>query len=318
MPATGAQKQMITAAALSTLVAALLKQHADETFVLMADEERMAQQFFQYWIHHIATEEEQVEADLWLEEHGSSIVSWMLSDMGLRAKQMARLHFTNRWHEMVLDTGNEDSRYALQVVDHWIGNRHFPAGRVVLTSSPSPLWKTMLPEDQDAAEQLYMRQVRRQDLEASLHAVERLERAGPGRSVVVWKTGVPVLFDYARNTEPAPDLGEQFAQHLEPAGRYLTVLGVHPEDLPPGWEHGTLRFENPLVIALTWPPDGRYAGPEGWKARLSHAFDGKTGLDLSRAVRNAGYDGIVTVSMSAPGNRPGYVSEIVDLTPIEQ
>lgn len=123
-----------------------------------------------------------------------------------------------------------------------------------------------------------------------------------------FETGVPVEFGYLRNTEKSPDMSERFQQHIEPAGRYIT----HNED--PGeqenWETGTANFEHPLVIKFNATGEALY-DENSWKALLSKKFGNKTGESLSNAIVEAGYDGIVTVSMH--GGKPLYVSEIVDL-----
>jgi len=147
-------------------------------------------------------------------------------------------------------------------------------------------------------------------------------RSGPNEGAR-FQTGIPITFHYARNTEPAPYCGPRFAQDAEPAGRFMVLREVEPEHLPPGWIHGILTLNRPIVLSLVWPveyPDGswgEYKGREGWKRRLSEAFDGLTGTALSRAILAAGYDGVVTISMSSPRHEPGYTSEIVDLTAIK-
>jgi 2'-5' RNA ligase len=111
----------------------------------------------------------------------------------------------------------------------------------------------------------------------------------------------PFEFDYAHNTEKAPDMGEMYGQHIEPHGRYMVQRG--PSDtyhLDPRWELGTHRFENPLHLDA-----------EGWKQRLSEQHGGKTGRELSQAVRDAGHDGIVTHETYRGRSHTG---EIVDLT----
>jgi 2'-5' RNA ligase len=111
----------------------------------------------------------------------------------------------------------------------------------------------------------------------------------------------PFEFDYAHNTEQAPDMGEMYGQHIEPHGRYMVQRG--PSDtyhLDPRWELGTHRFENPLHLDA-----------EGWKQRLSEQHGGKTGRELSQAVRDAGHDGIVTHETYRGRSHTG---EIVDLT----
>lgn len=150
---------------------------------------------------------------------------------------------------------------------------------------------------------------------SSLDLVEHQEAPGPGLEPVHWATGVPVTFRFARNTEPSPWMGARYAQDVEPAGRFVTVLGVEPDKLPPGLIAGEIRFTNPIVLASVWPIEGEYSGAEGWKHKLSRAFGGKRGLTLTKALRAAGYDGIVTVTMPSRFNRNrAYLSEIVDLT----
>ena len=130
--------------------------------------------------------------------------------------------------------------------------------------------------------------------------VEKFTDLETGR---VFETGKPVSFRYVRNTKKAPRLGAEFGQDIEPAGRYLAPVGDTVKTLD-GLETGTVDFASPLVL------DWVGYGEDGWKARLSRAFGGKTGRTLSRAVVNAGFDGIVTVSDSR-GIK--YASETVDL-----
>lgn len=134
---------------------------------------------------------------------------------------------------------------------------------------------------------------------------------------VHFKTGKPVTFNYIRNTEKSPNFGEKFGQHIEPAGRYMlhNTASADPkgkEHLKSiGWETGVIRFENPLVIELIADYDNANwtqstYGEKGWKQRLFDYY-GKKGLNLTKALRADGYDGIVTTS--------GYdTREIVDLT----
>jgi hypothetical protein len=145
-------------------------------------------------------------------------------------------------------------------------------------------------------------------LEDELHPI----RFEDEETRTVWETGKTRWFNYQKNLEPSPDMGTMFAQHIEPAGNYVNEAApdAHKYALP-NYDYGTMVFESPLVIPSVFPVDGRYAGPEGWKARLSRAFDGKTGMELSLAVLDAGYDGIVTIDLS--GSRGPFVSEIVSL-----
>jgi len=130
-------------------------------------------------------------------------------------------------------------------------------------------------------------------------------RVAKGEKGIHFETGKPVEFPYIHNKEPAPDMGERFGQHLEPAGKFMVHTGYH-KNLQPNTEAGVHRFDNPLVIA--W---GTTSGePHGWKSKLSKAFGGKTGASLSKAIRNHGHDGVVTVG-SFRGSPD--VSEIVAL-----
>lgn len=157
---------------------------------------------------------------------------------------------------------------------------------------------------------------RRGTTNQDLHTVEKTQNG------IRFATGVPVTFPFMRNPEPAPPPppGDPFGQLVEPAGTYLLTLEIAPELLQAPWQHGTISFSNPLVLALVWPPDREgdapgYRGERGWKRRLSAAYGGKTGLALSKAILADGHDAVVTVSMSGVRNTPGYVSEIVDLRP---
>lgn len=148
-------------------------------------------------------------------------------------------------------------------------------------------------------------------------------RKNPGRPVALgdaglatvsyggarFETGRPVTFDFARNTAKAPRIrGGAYAQDVEPAGVYM--IQRETDVMPPGWVSGAVTFRSPLVLWLD--TDGDYAGPGGWKRRLSRAFGGKRGAALSRAIVGAGHDGIVTVA-ERHGQR--HTMEIVDLSP---
>ncbi len=124
-----------------------------------------------------------------------------------------------------------------------------------------------------------------------------------------FETGVPVEFRYLRNIEQAPNMGERFQQHLEPAGRYV-IHNEEPGELPPGWEEGMAKFENPLVIEFNISGEHLY-NDQSWKAILSQAYGGLSGTDLSSAIIKEGHDGIVTVMVKE--GAAVWVNEIVDL-----
>lgn len=122
---------------------------------------------------------------------------------------------------------------------------------------------------------------------------------------VHFETGIPVTFRFLRNTEKSPNFGAKYGQDIEPAGRYM-LHNPDPGRLSRGWEAGEITFHKPLVIPLTGDRNAIY-GPEGWKASL-HGATGKKGVELTRHLRELGYDGIVTVDSD------GYTREIVDMT----
>lgn len=126
---------------------------------------------------------------------------------------------------------------------------------------------------------------------------------------VRFESGVPVTFEFMRNTERSPYFGSTYQQDIEPAGRY--VLHQPPSSVQQApWEFGTTTFRKPLVLAFSSGNETRY-DERSWKAQLQKAY-GKTGKALSRALQKDGYDGIVTVEMSRSG-KPLGTSEIVDL-----
>ena len=120
---------------------------------------------------------------------------------------------------------------------------------------------------------------------------------------IVFATGKPVRFKFARGTEKSPNFGPTFGQDIEPAGKYLTH-NPDPKYLPRHWVTGEVSFRNPLVLQLS--TDGDTYGPNGWKARLQREFRAKRKA-LSCKLRRAGYDGIVTCEA-------GETREIVDLS----
>lgn len=122
----------------------------------------------------------------------------------------------------------------------------------------------------------------------------------------IFKTGQSVTFEFIRNTEKSPDFGARFKQDIEPAGKFMTIK---PSTFKPiqGFESGEITFKSPLVIEFNTGEKATGFDENNWKANLSKAFGGKTGKELSKAILDAGFDGIVTVGKS------GETSEIVDL-----
>jgi hypothetical protein len=139
-----------------------------------------------------------------------------------------------------------------------------------------------------------------------LNQRDNLERNLPLAETEKFKTGQPVTFDFLHNTESAtsilgvPEPDSPYDRWYEPSGRYVLETQQIPETLPSGWISGQIAFNNPLVL------DGAQ-----WKRDLSNLFEGKRGKELSLAVMEAGYDGVVTVV-------EGGTSEILDLTTFDE
>jgi hypothetical protein len=124
-----------------------------------------------------------------------------------------------------------------------------------------------------------------------------------------FQTGHPITFNYVRNTEKAPDMGERFQQHIEPAGHYM-LHNDNPGDLPNNWKSGKSFLEMPLVIAFNTTPGSTAYDETSWKANLSRAFGGLSGMNLTRALQAHGFDGIVTVALNEDGS-PMDTREII-------
>lgn len=99
------------------------------------------------------------------------------------------------------------------------------------------------------------------------------------------QTGTPFTFEYNKNPEPAPQMATQFGQDVEAAGDYVTQsVGFTPE----GFETGTVTVQSPLIVDITDDTQISY------KNELSNRYGGATGEALSNAIRQDGYDAIVT------------------------
>jgi hypothetical protein len=101
------------------------------------------------------------------------------------------------------------------------------------------------------------------------------------------ETGKPVNIGFSHNKEPSPDMGKEFAQDIEPSGKYIAPNSGKYK--LPGLEYGVAEFKNPLVLEHKTTRHG------GWKTDLSNTYGGKTGDDLTAAVKADGYDGIITI-----------------------
>lgn len=110
-------------------------------------------------------------------------------------------------------------------------------------------------------------------------------------------------FNFVRNPEKAPNMGNRFGQNIEPAGKYINLMDEGQTYVPPGWETGKVTFKNPLVVE--W--GGGYGEVNNWKNVLSKRYGGKTGKALSEAIKKDGFDGIITLDKGKP-------SEVVSLS----
>jgi hypothetical protein len=99
--------------------------------------------------------------------------------------------------------------------------------------------------------------------------------------------------NYVYNTKKAY-LGDQdFAQDVEPAGRYMNV-GFDEFPGGEGMKTGKVTFKNPLVLEWKTSRTG------GWKTDLSERYGGKKGKELSQAIIDDGYDGVIAVTGENP------------------
>ncbi len=151
-------------------------------------------------------------------------------------------------------------------------------------------------------------------LEAPTPVTEAVTPAAEQPAASIPVSGKPFEFFSIRNKEKAPSLGTQFGQDVEPSGKYISQSTPDAaKNLDARFEKKTVRFENPLVVEF----GGEYGTPTNWKNVLSSQYGGKTGKELSQAIRDAGYDGIVTVEPAKGPNRPASTSEIVDISSLK-
>lgn|GEM_PF-5820725 len=125
------------------------------------------------------------------------------------------------------------------------------------------------------------------------------------------RTGQRMVLSYNRNERGmAAPAGMDVGQEIEPRGRYMNVSATSDlASLPlgEGWTGGYIEFSNPLVVEHVSTTSA------GWKKTVSDMYGGKTGRELSAAVRADGYDAIVTID-SEYGERTGdWFNETVDL-----
>lgn len=119
-----------------------------------------------------------------------------------------------------------------------------------------------------------------------LGATSVAEKPTESPALTVGKARKPFRFQYVRNPEKAPNMGSTFGQDVEPAGIYVNQISN--DFVPPGWQTGIADLKSPLEIEVN------QNNLVEWKRELSAAYDGKTGQELTEALINDGFDGIVT------------------------
>lgn len=118
-------------------------------------------------------------------------------------------------------------------------------------------------------------------------------------------SGQPIEFEYIHINE-ANNLSKNdnsFNQQREPVGQFVRENNSGFKTEGP-FITGVKQFEAPLIVDF----GGDYQSGENWKDKLSEAFDGKSGKGLTSAIKDAGYDSIITI------DEDGDFSEMVDLT----
>ena len=120
----------------------------------------------------------------------------------------------------------------------------------------------------------------------SIAAVYREQKQDTPKKKDEVQTGKPLKIQYNKNPKKAPAMASEFGQDVEASGDYVTqkVSDFTPE----GFETGVVESKNPLVIDITDDTQILY------KNELSQKYDGKVGEKLSEAIRQDGYDAIVT------------------------
>lgn len=127
-----------------------------------------------------------------------------------------------------------------------------------------------------------------------------------------YKTGQPVDMGYLHNNEKAPNMGTVFGQHIEPKGTYMYPGEVESFGNAPhaygDFELGAAHFKNPIVL------DYVNTRESGWKKKLSDAYGGRTGRQLTNAIIQSGHDGIITIDTNGRYAPEGFPIEAINLT----
>ena len=171
--------------------------------------------------------------------------------------------------------GSQHSTYANEVLGEVVGvpDMKISAFDIMPTEMVEKYQKQLGPSEQSQAVAPYGSGIRK----ISTPRKKRQQKIETGKS-----------FDltYKRNPKKAPDLGSTFGQNVEPSGIYITQ--VEQEFVPQGFESGEIQIQNPLVIDVTNDTLIEY------KRDLSKKYNNKKGKALTEAIKNDGYDAVVT------------------------
>lgn len=99
------------------------------------------------------------------------------------------------------------------------------------------------------------------------------------------QTNQGMTIQILKNPEKAPNVGKVYGQDVEPGGFYCAPSSGFT---PKGWQTGTVHFKKPLIIEVELDT------LISWKKDLSSRYQGRRGKDLTEALKEEGYDGIVT------------------------
>lgn len=118
----------------------------------------------------------------------------------------------------------------------------------------------------------------------------RIEVDGVSRTSKLPEHGKPYSMLYRqRENNDMRSSAEILADDIAPEGQRLMQAFMLMDDKADGIEQGKVVFNNPYVVEF------QSAGHGGWKSQLYSDFDGKSGEALSQAIKDQGYDGIITV-----------------------
>jgi hypothetical protein len=107
-----------------------------------------------------------------------------------------------------------------------------------------------------------------------------------------YQTGQEMTLNYRKSTDSASNYntdGSDYGRDIEPTGDFINLTHNAPQNPTNIFTYGQITFTNPLLIEF------KSTDSNGWKKDLSEMFDGKKGKALNRAIKQGGYDGVITV-----------------------